>query len=185
MASTREPGLGSMLDITQLRGCVDLLSRSGRIVESDIQGGSMGETIPNGSRIRIRLTSEEGFQPGQIVACMEKGFLFAHRIVHVGKGAIITQGDAWVLCDPPVRTSQVIGEVVSCRVGEEWNSPAAAASRPAAEARAARRQVRLISMCLGIDLSLARFVTRQIIRAHLFRKRYRQWFKIAGQRGAK
>jgi signal peptidase len=173
-----------MLDTAQLRSCVDLLSRSGRIVESDIQGGSMGETIPDGSRVQIRLTSEEGFQPGQIVACMEKGFLFAHRVVHVGKGALITQGDAWVLCDPPIRTSQVIGEVVSYRAGDQWVSPAAQADRSAPAARAARRQVRIISMCLGIDLSLARFVTRQIIRAHLFRKRYRRWFKLAGQRDA-
>jgi signal peptidase len=185
LPSTRETELSQMLDAAQLRSCVDLLSRSGRIVESDIRGGSMGAAIPDGSRIRIRLTSEERFRPGQIVACMEKGFLFAHRVVHVRKDAIITQGDGWVLCDPPIRISQVLGEVVSCRVGEEWIAPASEANRSETASRAARRQVRLIAFCLRIHLRLARFVSRQIIHLHLFRKRRLQRFALAERPGAR
>jgi hypothetical protein len=151
-------------------------------VESDIQGSSMGATIPDGSRIRIRARGEESFRPGQIVACLENGFLFAHRVVHVRKDAIITQGDGWILCDPPLRTSQVVGEVISRRVGDAWVAPAAEAGRPAAAERAARRQVRLIALCLRIDLAFARFVSRRIIRAYIFGKHCRGRLALPGRR---
>lgn len=162
-----------MLDTQYLRTCVELLSRVGRSLESSVQGNSMGLTIPDGSRIRIRWT--DNYRPGQIVACLQQGFLFAHRVVYTHGDAIITQGDGWILCDPPLRVSEVIGEVVACRMGGKWHSPAAEPGRPYSDARAARRQVRIIATCLRMDPAFARFMTRQMIRLYTLREHCRHW----------
>jgi hypothetical protein len=168
-----------MLRTQHLRTYIELLSRVGRSLESSVQGSSMGLTIPDGSRIRIQWT--DTYRPGQIVACLQHGFLFAHRVVYTRGDAIITQGDGWILCDPPVRDSEVIGEVVACCMGEGWHSPAAEPGRPKSDARAARRQVRIIAMCLRVDLAFARFMTRQMIRLYTFREHCRHWFASSFQ----
>ena len=141
----------------------------------------MGETIPDGSRIRIQWRAN--YQPGQIVACIEHGLLFAHRVVHVHGDAIITQGDGWILCDPPLLVSHVIGEVISWRSGGAWHALAAEAARSPSDSRAARRQVRITAMCLGIDLAFARFITRLMIRLYSFRKHCRRRFAFFRERG--
>lgn len=182
LAATQESDLLATLDTPHLRTYVELLSRARRTLESSIQGSSMGNTIPDGSRIRIQWTDGKNCRPGQIVACLEQGFLFAHRVVHVRGDAIITQGDGWILCDPPRRVSEVIGEVIACRVGGEWHSPADKPVRPASEARAASRQVRIIVMCLRVDLEFARFMTRQMIRLYTLREYCRQWLAVFRQR---
>lgn len=138
----------------------------------------MGNTIPNGSRIRIRWRDGGNYQTGQIVACVDHGFLFAHRIVHVRKDVIITQGDGGILCDPPFRNLQVVGEVSACRVGGEWQLPANEAVRFASDALAAGLQVRLIAMCLRVNLSFARLVAMQMIKLNVLRKRCRQWLAV-------
>lgn len=183
MAASQESDLASTLDTPHLRTYAELLSRAGRTLESSIRGSSMGDTIPDGSRIRIQWRDGNRYLPGQIVACVEDGFLFAHRIVHVRGDAIITQGDGWILCDPPFRVSQVVGEVIACSVGGEWRSPAGEAARLASDARAARLQVRIIAMCLRVDLAFARFVARQMVRLKLSRRRCRQWFAVFRHRG--
>lgn len=176
MAASQQTDLFFTLDTPHLRTFVELLSRAGRTLESSLRGSSMGDTIPNGSRIRIQWRNRTNYQLGQIVACVEHGFLFAHRIVHVRGDAIITQGDGWILCDPPLRVSQVIGEVVACRVRGEWHSPAGEPVRFTSDARAARLQVRIIAMFLRMDLALARFVARQMIKLNILRKRCFRWF---------
>jgi hypothetical protein len=183
LPATREADLLLTLDAPHLRTCVDLLSRSGRTMESNIRGTSMGSTIPDGARIRVQWTGGKTFRPGQIVACLEQGFLFAHRVVYVRGNTIITQGDGWILCDPPVRVSQVIGEVISYREGGEWHSPIAEPVRLTSDARAARRQVRIIASCLRLNMAFARFVARQMIRLYTFRRHCRQVFVIFCRRG--
>ncbi len=180
--ATQESGLVAMLDTPNLRTYVELLSRAGRTLESSIRGNSMGATIPDGSRIRIQWTGGKNCRLGQIVACLEHGFLFAHRVVHVRGNEIVTQGDGWILCDPPRPVSEVIGEVIACCVGGKWHPPAAEPVRLASDARAASRQVRIIAMCLRVDLEFARFVTRQMIRLYTLREYCRQWLAVIRQR---
>jgi hypothetical protein len=182
LAVTQETQIPCPLDATHLRAYVELLSRAGRTLESSIQGSSMGETIPNGSRICIERTDGNNYRPGQIVACLEHGLLFAHRVVHVGRDAVITQGDGWILCDPPLPVSQVIGEVISYRTTGDWHLPASKAARSLPDARSARRQVRIIAVCLRVNLTFARFIARQLIRLDIFRKCCRKWYASSRQR---
>ena len=181
--SLPETGLPLALDTPHLRAYAELLSRSGRTLESQIHGSSMGETIPDGSRIRIQWRDGDSYRAGQIVACLDHGFLFAHRIVHVHGDAIITQGDAWILCDPPLHLSQVVGEVISCQVRGAWRSPSAEPVRSPSDGRAARIQVRIAAICLAINLGFARVVTRGIIRLSILRKHCRQRLAFFRRRG--
>lgn len=181
MAATQETDLPATLDTPHLRTYVELLSRAGRTLESCVQGNSMANTIPDGSRIRIRWTGKN-YRPGQIVACLERGFLFAHRVVHARRDAIITQGDGWILCDPPLRVSEVIGEVIAYRAEGEWRAPAAEPARSASDARAAGRQVCIIASCLRMNLAFARCMTRQMIRLYTFREQCRHWLASLRQR---
>ena len=174
MAAIQEMNLPTTVDTRRLRTYVELLSRTGRSLDSEVQGNSMADTIPDGSRIRILWTNN--YRPGQIVACLEHGFLFAHRVVHVYRDAIITQGDGWILCDPPRRVSEVIGEVIACRAKGEWHSASVEPVRCTSDARAARRQVNIIATCLHINLVFARFMTRQMIRLYTCREQCRRWF---------
>jgi len=164
-----------VLQTEHLRTYAQLLSRAGRTLESTIQGSSMGQTIPDGARIRIEPRPAPNYRRGQIVACLERGLLFAHRVVHVHGDALITQGDGWTYCDPPMRTSQVIGEVVSCNQDGLWHTPAESAVRSPCEAHAAARHVRVVARCLAINLGFARLVARQIIRVHIWQKHCRRW----------
>lgn len=178
LAASQESDLSSPLDTPHLRTYAELLSRSGKTLESSIQGSSMGDTIPNGSRIRIQWRDGDNYRTGQIVACVEHGFLFAHRIVHVRRDTIITQGDGWILCDPPLRVSQVIGEVIACCLESDWRSPSGEAARFKSDARAARLQVCLIAMCLRVNLEFARLVAIQMIKLNILRRRCLQWFAV-------
>ena len=149
------------MDTPHLRGYAGLLKQAGRTLESTIHGSSMGGTLPDGATIRIVPSRPEQYRAGQIVACVEHGLLFAHRIVDVHRDRLITQGDGWVLCDPPIQLSQVIGEVVAYRVGNEWRDPAEMAGRSGLRAWIARGHCWLIAACLRLNPALARMAAWQ------------------------
>jgi len=100
----------------------------GQNYESRVSGGSMGATIPNGTRIRV----VEGKRPerGQIIAFVSGGKTLVHRVrwrghLWAGRGWMITQGDAMRLPDVPVQDQVMLGCVAAVQQGAAWHAPAA------------------------------------------------------------
>ncbi len=171
--------VSNALDDQQLRACLQLLQRSGKVVESIVQGDSMGSTIPDGSKIRILSVPPDALKNGDIVACVADGFLSAHRLVYGGAkhesatGYLITQGDAWILCDGPRPLATLLGVVEECFIGGSWVRPSATPPRSEAEQRAAARQVVLMTYCLRRSAGLARFVARRLLTVYTIRENIR------------
>jgi hypothetical protein len=115
---------GAAFDRERLLALSSLLKKSSREFESCVRGGSMGSVLPEGSQIRIRFSTPDGFAVGQIVTYIAEDRLVAHRIVQSATSFndhyIITRGDCTVCCDAPVRTSSVIGIVTEFRNNERW-----------------------------------------------------------------
>ncbi len=139
---------------TAVTGLTELLRRSGRTVECAIEGDSMGSAIPDGATVRIRCDGGVGAADGTVVALLLGGALTVHRLVHRGRssrarGWVVTEGDANLTCDAPVRESRIVGVVEAFRASDEEWRPAARPARPAtrgAIAVAARSIV-----CLGLE----------------------------------
>lgn len=95
-------------------------------------GESMGRAVPAGAMVRIRCDGAIGAQPGTVVAVLIGGALSVHRLLHRGRSArargwIVSEGDANLTCDAPVRDADVVGVVEAVRVvgqvresGDEW-----------------------------------------------------------------
>ncbi len=100
-----------------------LVGRHDRTIESTMVGQSMGQSLPAGSRVRIRLGAPAAVGAVGVVAV--DGILFAHRVVgqcrgRRGRSYVITRGDRTVLCDAPVQADCVIGIVEQCDAGSGW-----------------------------------------------------------------
>lgn len=153
----------------QLLAVRDIWKKTGRQMESTIRGGSMHPTLSEGARILIRVADEQEYVPGTVVACLENEYLFAHRIAYRGRGPrsdiVVTQGDAWILCDPPLRTSAIVGIVEARQVNGEW-SPLPALARPPAAARSAKRHAQAMGLCLRFGLRFARRMSRLLVRLY-------------------
>ncbi|MEO5935594.1 MAG: hypothetical protein ABIP81_00110 [Terriglobales bacterium] len=138
----------------------------------------MGSTLPHGSRVRIAAVPRTALQPGDIVACINDGFLSAHRLVYHGRehghpDYFITQGDGWILCDSPRHVATLVGVVESCCVDGTWVRPAPVATRTASDQWAAARHVALMSFCLRKSLRTARFVARRLLTVYTIRENVR------------
>jgi len=161
----------------QLLAVRDIWKKIGRQMESTIQGGSMHPTLPEGTRIRIRVADDKEYVPGAVVACLQNEFLFAHRIVYRGQGrhsdVVITQGDAWILCDSPIRTSAIVGIVETREVNGEW-VPLPAPARSPQDARSARRHALAMRLFLRLGLGFARRMSRLLVTHSARRHRVRQ-----------
>lgn len=100
-------------------------------MEAVVTGGSMGRSLPAGSRIRMRPAGPDSaaIQVGDIVVHLAvNGLLVAHRVVARGRNRskvpfVITQGDSQTLCDMPVDVADLQGVVTAvCREGN-WETP--------------------------------------------------------------
>jgi len=80
------------------------------------KGPSMGWTIRTGSKVHV--VGNRSPRRGQLWAyCDESGRVIVHRYRHrVGAGHVL-QGDTCVRPDPPVRTEQLVGQVVAVQRG--------------------------------------------------------------------
>jgi hypothetical protein len=110
----------------QLRARIDLLRRSGREIESVIDGASMEPAILSGARIRIEPRTALP-SVGTTVAIVTPGGLVAHRLAARGsmpwnRRFVLTQGDGLVLCDPPVPIELILGPVTARHQDEEWRA---------------------------------------------------------------
>lgn len=94
---------------------IALLKRTCRTIDSVVNGSSMEPAIPRGTRIRISAQSE--LPPnGTAVAIMAPAGVITHRLVCRGRlpwnrGFVLTQGDATMLCDPPLPIELLVGPV--------------------------------------------------------------------------
>jgi hypothetical protein len=96
-----------------------------RSLESTVEGGSMGRTIPNGSRIRIDLVERHGYDVGEVLAFVAGGQVVVHRMVFRGKrgparGYVITRGDAPLAPDSPVDEGSILGAVTGIQRDGRW-----------------------------------------------------------------
>lgn len=147
----------------QLLALGTLLTRSGKIIESEVRGTSMGSTIPTGSRIHICPLTDAEYSSGQVVAFVAGNKLFAHRIVHCGKRGFLTRGDARVLCDPPIPRQSIVGVVTECFHDGAWRAVDGWKSLAPEKQRKADLAALLPRICMAIDLATARRVSRALL----------------------
>jgi hypothetical protein len=99
----------------RLSALSSLLRKGSREFEFLLQGKSMGDVLPDGSRIRVRLTDNDDFTVGQVLIYVAKDRMVVHRLLRSVKSGdnhyLITRGDAAVCCDLPVPASHVLGIV--------------------------------------------------------------------------
>jgi hypothetical protein len=99
-----------------------------RTVESTVRGPSMGASLPDGARIRIRLRRMATCTPGEVVAFLIGERLVVHRVVSAvaedrREDFVLTRGDARIVPDPPVPKSSVLGVVEAVERDGLWESP--------------------------------------------------------------
>lgn len=150
--------LGSIAD--QLLAFRVLLGRSGKVIESEISGTSMGSTLPSGCRIRIRALSSEEYRTGQVVAFVAGSALFAHRIVYRSRESVLTRGDSHSWCDLPVPMSAILGVVSERLVNGEWHLFDGSVPFECERRKRSRIIETLLRVCLRIDIRLARHASR-------------------------
>jgi hypothetical protein len=148
-----------------------LLGRSRKIIESEISGTSMGTALPSGCRIRICPLPTDEYRPGQVVAFVAGSTICAHRIVHRTRHGVLTRGDSQSWCDLPVPVSAVLGVVSGRMVNGQWHpfDDRVSFEPP----KSAHRQIieTLLLVCLQIDIRLARWASRALMRLARWRRR--------------
>jgi hypothetical protein len=125
----------------------------------------MATTLPAGAFIRIRCGDQDA-PAGAVVAFVHGQRLMAHRVVRRGRGPraaahVLTRGDAFAVCDPPIPVTTVLGRVTAWRPGADgpWSPPAGPPARgPVAVALDA-----LIGGLLDLHPALARWVAARAL----------------------
>jgi hypothetical protein len=148
-----------------------LLGRSGKAIESEISGTSMGSTLPSGCRIRIRPLGTEEYRSGQVVAFVAGGAIFAHRIVHRSRQGVLTRGDSHSWCDLPVPISAILGVVSERLVNGEWHPFDDSAPFECDRRKRSWIIETLLLVCLLIDIRLARRASRSLMWLARWRRR--------------
>jgi hypothetical protein len=147
-----------------------LLGRSGKIIESEISGTSMGSTLPSGCRIRICPLPTAEYRPGQIVAFVAGEAIYAHRIVHRSREGVLTRGDSHSWCDLPVPSSAILGVVTEYLLDGDWHPLDGAAFNRERPMRIRTLEI-LLRVCMLIDIRLAVRTSRSLIRLARWRRR--------------
>jgi hypothetical protein len=114
-----------LIDPENLAGVLKILKRSREGLDSTVHGGSMGTTLPEGTRVRLRFSSPSEIAEGQVVAIAVNGRLIAHRVAHLGRSPqskefLVACGDAALLCDVPVHIRSVVGIITERLIGDNW-----------------------------------------------------------------
>src|SRR5260370_4018930 len=148
-----------------------LVGRSGKIIESEISGSSMGSSLPAGRRIRIRPWRPDEYRPGQVVAFVSGNTILAHRIIFRSRQGALTRGDNRSLCDLPVPWRSILGLVTESQVGGEWRS--LPENVPSDHQKGSSRQMVeiLLRVPMQIDLRLARGALRTLLSVARWRQR--------------
>jgi hypothetical protein len=157
-----------------------LLARSGKIIESEISGTSMGKALPPGTRIRIQPLPAGDYKVGQIVAFVRGSTIFAHRIAYRTKQGILTRGDNHLWCDLPMPVESVLGLVTQWWVNGEWQGfadvPQGSPKRPW-RIRAMETAVRV---GMHMDIRLASSISRVLMRLARLHRNLRSQISLDG-----
>jgi signal peptidase len=81
-------------------------------VRLKVSGASMMPAVWPGDVITVRRRDVAELRPGQIVLYRQEQKLVAHRIVCVRGDRVTTRGDSLRYDDPPIRESDIVGQVV-------------------------------------------------------------------------
>lgn len=161
-----------------------LLKHTHAHVESQVQGGSMGATLPPGARIRLSCRETADYRTDDVIVYVQGSGLVAHRLVGRGRrgrarGYFITRGDASATCDPPVPIERAVGLVTGWRRAdaEAWQPVGPPTTRSWPSALIATISHAAIGTLLEIHPPLARAA------ATLARRLYGQVARLRGGRG--
>jgi hypothetical protein len=159
----------------QLLAFGTLLARSGKIIESEISGTSMGRTLPAGTRIRIQPLPAGDYGIGQIVAFVRGSTIFAHRIAYRTKQGVLTRGDNHSWCDLPVPVDAVLGLVTEWWINGEWQRFAEVPQGSPEQPQPWRIRVVESAVRAGMhmDIRLARRISRALMRLARLRRNLR------------
>jgi hypothetical protein len=139
-----------------------LLGRSGKIIESEISGSSMGSALPARCRIHIRPLPIEEYRPGQVVAFISGNAILAHRIIFRSRQGALTRGDNRSWCDLPVPWRAILGLVAESQLDGEWRSLSDHVPFHHERGIGRRAVETLLRLCLQIDIRLARCASRTL-----------------------
>jgi len=160
----RDPTGIPFADPAALAVVMALLGRRDGAVESTVRGSSMGDTLADGTRIRIR--GRQGVpEVGQVVVAVGGATLIAHRLVGIGRSArargfLLTRGDGSLLCDWPIPVSDVVAVATEYRTSAEWQPLPLPRRRPWwARVRAAAHRA-LMQGAMELDPRVAGLVAR-------------------------
>jgi hypothetical protein len=148
----------------QLLAFGTLLARSGKIIESEISGTSMGRTLPAGTRIRIQPLPAGDYGVGQIVAFVRGSTIFAHRIAYRTKQGVLTRGDNHSWCDLPMHVDAVLGLVTEWWINGEWQRFAEAPQGSPEQPWRIRMVETAVRAGMHMDIRLARRISRALMR---------------------
>jgi len=142
----------------------------GSELESVVRGGSMGSSLPAGARIRIVRNQTGRYAPGAIVAFLAGDALIAHRVVsnvvdRRGRTGVVTKGDAALICDPPIQSEIVIGEVRSVQLQGEWAAPAPGSPRKRPSSLVSELASTCVSALARVDLDVTSRALEALISA--------------------
>lgn len=139
-----------------------LLRGAGADLEATIAGTSMVPTLPHATRVLIRPSSSQAYRVGDVVVCVLKDELYAHRVVRRGRAGkrtvLVTIGDNRRLCDPPACASDVLGSVEARWQGAGWQSLPPPPPRTHAWRLAVAANAWLLTTCARLHYGMARRV---------------------------
>jgi hypothetical protein len=161
---------GGAFDRGGMSAFVSLLRKGSQEYEFLLQGKSMGDAVPDGSRIRVRLTGNALFMVGQVLIYVAKDRMVVHRLVGTVKSGsiqyLITRGDAAVCCDLPVPASSVLGIVQEFSSTGAWQTVAPPVERWFGFRWMALMIYRVVGGLLRVSPSCAVWTAKRIIRIH-------------------
>jgi len=167
----------------QLLAFGTLLARSGKIIESEISGTSMGRTLPAGTRIRIRPLPASDYGIRQTVAFVCGSTIFAHRIAYRTKQGVLTRGDNHSWCDLPVPVDAVLGLVTEWWINGEWQRFAYALQGSPAQPWTIRVLETAVRAGMHVHIRLARHISRALMRLARLRRNLRSEISPDGSAG--
>jgi len=154
----------------QLLAFGTLLARSGKIIESEISGTSMGRALPAGTRIRIQPLPGGNYGVGQIVAFVRGSTIFAHRVAYRTKQGLLTRGDNHSWCDLPVPVHAVLGLVTEWWINGEWQRFADVPQGSPEQPWRIRVVETAVRAGMHMDMRLARRISRALMRLARLRR---------------
>ena len=166
-------------DAARRLALASLIGRKNGLIECEVQGCSMGATLPEGCSIRVEPGSPRLLSRGDVIAVAVGKQIMAHRIVRVpGDGAkrphVLTRGDAHFVPDPPISMEWIIGPVSEVRIGGRWSPVGPAPRKLAYLAAVAALSDTLVAGLMSINLTLADRTAHALIYAanllHITRK---------------